>query len=356
MQIDPLPYELEVARVEAEVARLEAELEELDQREKNDRESLEIEEDSLALAQAELERLEGLLTSGTTSQSTVDATRRTMLTQRQSAQKLSAGLALLPSQKRAKEAALAAQRATLEQARLDLGYTAISLPFAATLGDVSLEVGQFVGRGELLFEAFGTDRVDIDAEFIFSDAKKLVGAQARAVLLQAAVAGELPEARLATLFQARVRMSSGELVSEWPARITGLRELVTESSRAVLLRVAVDDPKGQAVPGERPRLMQGAFCEVEMRGLPQPDRIAVPRSAIRNSTVLVLDADDRLRSREVRVDFEQGDAAVLSSGLQPGERVLVSDPGPALEGSLVAPREDDEAAAALDAWVGAAGE
>jgi multidrug efflux pump subunit AcrA (membrane-fusion protein) len=351
VEVDPTPFNLEIARLEADLARSEAELDELTQREANDRASLAIERESLALAEGELERNEGLLAKGTISQSVVDSTRRTTLTQRQSVRALEASLALLPSQRAAKVATTESQRASIKQAKLDLSYTSIRLPFPATLGLVNIEVGQFVARGEVLFEAYGTDRVDVDAEFLYGDARRIVGPEAAAMLSRTGFEKEAAAETLSKLFIANVRMKSGDLVAHWDGRVIGMRELVEASSRALSLRIAVDEPLAKAIPGVRPPLLPGSFCEVELRGLPLADRLVIPRTAILNGSVWILDAEDRLRRRSVDIEFEQGEAAVVASELTAGDRVLVSDPGSALEGSLVAPREDAALAASLRAAV-----
>jgi multidrug efflux pump subunit AcrA (membrane-fusion protein) len=357
VELEAAPYELEIRRIAAEIARHEAELSELALREENDRASLAIENDSLELIEAELARLEALLESGTISTSEVDGVRRSVLGQRQSVQALKSNLALAPAQRAAKEALLESQRAGLEQARLDLTYTRLVAPFELVLGPVALEIGQFVGRGEVLFETYGIDRAVVDAEFLYGEARRVFGPESAARLAAAMAVGPTePLGILGELFTADVTMTSGELRVVWDAHVVGLRELVDSSSRALALRVAVDRPFERAVPGIRPPLLQGTFCEVALRGLPLPDRLVVPRTAVLGGEVWVLDGENRMRSRSVVVEFEQAEAAVVASGLEPGDRVLVSDPGPALEGSLVDPTEDELAAAALARDLGDAGE
>ena len=85
------------------------------------------------------------------------------------------------------------------------------------------------------------------------------------------------------------------------------------------------------------------FCEVELRAKPRTGRIVVPRTAIRDGQVFVLNAENRLESRPVEIAFSQGGLASIRSGLKPGEKLVVSDPTPAIEGMLVEPTDDDAA-------------
>jgi len=61
--------------------------------------------------------------------------------------------------------ALAVQQANLKQAGIDLAKTTIKAPFDCRLGDVNMEVGQFVRAGQLLFKAHGTAVTQIEARF-----------------------------------------------------------------------------------------------------------------------------------------------------------------------------------------------
>jgi multidrug efflux pump subunit AcrA (membrane-fusion protein) len=96
-------------------------------------------------------------------------------------------------------------------------------------------------------------------------------------------------------------------------------------------------------------LVRNMYCEVELRGRTKPPAVVVPRSALDQNTVRVVDADDRLHMRPVEVDFTQGNLAVLKNGVEPGERVVVSDLVPAVEGMLLTPVADEDLAARLTA-------
>ena len=95
------------------------------------------------------------------------------------------------------------------------------------------------------------------------------------------------------------------------------------------------------IPGSRPPLVQGMFCEVEIRGRPKPDKVVIPRSALRGNEVYTV-VDGRLQRRAVTVGFTLDDCVCLASGLEGGERLIVSDPVPAIEGMLLEPTVDDE--------------
>lgn len=61
----------------------------------------------------------------------------------------------------------------------------------------------------------------------------------------------------------------------------------------------------------------------------------------------VVDAEDRLAIREPALRFRGSDFVVIDAGIEPGERVVLSDPVPAIAGMKLAPEDDTEACAEL---------
>jgi hypothetical protein len=64
--------------------------------------------------------------------------------------------------------------------------------------------------------------------------------------------------------------------------------------------------------------------------------------AIHGDHVYVLNGQSRLERRAVDVELVQSDIAVIRSGLEAGETLVVSDPTPAIDGQLVQAVFDDE--------------
>jgi multidrug efflux pump subunit AcrA (membrane-fusion protein) len=346
LRIDTAEYELQVARLEASIQQVESQLAELAVRQENLEASIEIERLSLELARQALERSASLRERGSASQAQVDTDERSVLAQRQSVQNLSSQLELIPSQRAALEASLGVQRAQLAQAELDVGRAVLSAPFDCRLAPVSIEVGQFVAAGEMLFEAHGTAVTEVEAQLSLTRARTLLQ-PSRAVQLVPGVAMDL----LREIFdvEASVRLRGQGETIEWEARFDRVREGLQASTRTIGIVVAVDEPYAQAAPGVRPPLVAGMFCEVELRGPPRPGLVPVPRAAVHGGLAHVLDEENRLQRREVEVAFEQGGVACISGGLSEGDRLVVSDPTPAVIGMLVEPVVDADLARRLEA-------
>ena len=82
-------------------------------------------------------------------------------------------------------------------------------------------------------------------------------------------------------------------------------------------------------PNPTNALQQGQFVTASVVGLTQPNVYLVPQSAVQQSSqgayVWVADEDNRVHSRTVKPGFWSGPNWVINQGLNPGERVVVSN-------------------------------
>ena len=344
VHIDPTEYDLQIARLKAEIAQVEAQQAELGTQEGNYKVALAIEEESLRLAQRELKRIGVLRESNAVAESDYDVTSRAVLSQQQNLQSLRSSLSVLPAQRNALAANLDAKRAALGQAQLDLARTVIEAPFECRLSDVSLEVGQFVAAGERLFEAYGTAVTEVEAQMPIDQVRKLLTPSDGPLDL---TGDAMQTIRAVFNVDAIVRLRTGDFVVEWVGKFDRIREELDLQTRTLRVVIAVDRPYENVVPGKRPPLSPGMFCEVELRGASRPNQVVVPRTSVRNNVVYLVNREDRLEARPVEVAFSQGGFSVIDKGLSGGESLVVSDPTPAIEGMLVEPMLDNQIQANL---------
>lgn len=339
LRIDPAEYELAIAQLEADIAQVGAQMDELVVQEANDRALLKIEKSSLALVERDLQRGEALRKQGAISESRLDQLKRSALSQKQGVQRLRNALKVVPQQRKALEALHAVKRAGLQQAELDLAKTEIKAPFDCRMGEVEIQPGQFLAAGQLLFEGHGTALTEVEIQIPLDRLRILIDPQHQEsppIHMDARTVQALFD------FPVVVRHRSGDFASSWEGRIVRMRERLDPRTRTVGLVVAVDEPYQKAIPGTRPPLVDGMYCEAELRGNVRAAQIVIPRSALHDGYVYVVGEDDRLQRRRVEVAFTQSSFVTLRAGLDAGERVVVSDPTPAIEGSLVDPVLDSE--------------
>ena len=324
-RIDPVDYELALAQLRAELAELQVKQENTD-------DLLEIEQRNLDLATREAERLKKLSEKGTTSRSQADEAERAMLNSRTAVQNLRNSLALIPTQRKVIEAKLA-------QAERDLENTRIHAPFNLRIANLAMETDQYVTTGQKLFEGDSVDRSEVVAQVPLSSLRHLfIGRELR-----------LPDTSLLTNglaefveLQPTIQMDMGGYTAEWQAEFVRFTDRVDSETRTMGVVVALDKPFEKAIPGRRPPLSKGMFVKVQLRGRIQPQRIVIPRMAVREGKVLLVDEQQRLHIKRVERLYDQGNLSVIQSGLDAGQQLVVSDLIPAIEGMRLQAQPDPE--------------
>ncbi|NNE79397.1 MAG: efflux RND transporter periplasmic adaptor subunit [Silicimonas sp.] len=351
LRISPADFKLAIAQADANIRAAEARLSEIAVSETNQIAALEIEDEALRLRAADLERTETLFQNGTISQTALDNARTAHLAQRQKVQSLESALALFPTQRVVQAEQIAVYQATLETAKLNLDRTEMTLPFAARVASVSVEAGQFLLSGQTAALLDGIEAAEIEAQVPIAALRRLLRStmdDTPAIALDPATMTDVLR-RLGLSAKVHLRLESEAIT--WPATVDRISDTIDQRSGTLGVIVRVDTAYSGVEPGERPPLTKGMFVEVSLRGNPE-DGIRVPRSALRDGRLLLADADDRLRAVQVSTALVQDGIALISDGISPGARVLVSQPGNVVDGMLLAVTED----AALMDWLAAAGD
>lgn len=323
VRIDATDYELSVSQAKAELAELEVQ-------EKNARASLAIEERNLNLARKDMQRKQSLLKKGTVSQSSVDDAERVMLSKDSTVQNLRNSLALIPTQRRVLEA-------RVEGALRDIERTEVRAPFTMRIASLSVEADQYVGLGKSMFEGDDVSRIEVDTQLALSTLRNLFIGRKGIVMDVASISEQISTS---IGIDPLVRLDMGNHVAEWQGEFVRFSDSVDPKTRTMGVVVAVDKPFEKIKPGYRPPLSKGMFVQVVLRGRKQHARVVIPRNAIRNSNVYVVDQNNRLLKKPIEILFNQGSFSVIASGLEKGEQVLISDPVPAVSGMLLNPQLD----------------
>lgn len=227
------------------------------------------------------------------------------------------------------EAQLRQAQAELEQAQRDLERTELRAPFEGRVREKSIDVGQFVNRGSPIAKLYAVDYAEVrlpvpDRELSYLDLDLRPGPDGDG-------GGPGPEVRLHAQFAGRQQT--------WSGRVVRTEGEIDPRSRMVNVVARVEKPYGADPP-----LAVGLFVSAEIVGRSVEDAYLLPRAALREdeqgSRVLVVDDSDQLRFRPVEVLRAERDQVVIGTGLAPGERVVVSPLGVAVDGMQVRVVED----------------
>lgn len=319
--IDPRPYQLAVQRIQSEMQQLQKEIDLLQQQRRNHQATLKLAQRDLRIAEAELVRDETLVQKGAIASRERDSRRQWRNRFANAVQEASNLLALIDPQIEKTKAAVAVAQARLAEAELQLEKTRIMAPFDAQVVHTTLTRGEVVQAGHEVAVLYDTSVVEIPVTIPLDDLRWLPGLSP-GTLRQAAqnpAADALDDLPPATV---RWRHTAGSYT--WQGRVQRWEAGLDEQSRTLTLVVVVHDPWRQFRPGHHPPLQPGMFCEVDIEGTTLPNAIVVPRDALHDTHVVYLAQDHRLLSREVRILRLLREQAVIASGLQAGDQVIVS--------------------------------
>ena len=211
---------------------------------------------------------------------------------------------------KAAEADVAAGKAAVQSAKLNLGYAAVTAPISGRIGRALVTEGALVSAAEATQLALVQQTSSVYVNFTQS-------ANEVQQLRRALAGGKLRSAG-AQAAQVRIVLDDGSELAK-PGRLLFTDLSVDAASGQVSLRAEVPNAEGQLLPGQyvRVRLSQGEL----------PAGILLPQQAVKRSnqgdSVLVVGAGNKPEPRMVKVGSAQGNQWVVLDGLKPGEQVIV---------------------------------
>jgi membrane fusion protein (multidrug efflux system) len=219
-----------------------------------------------------------------------------------------------------------AQRAAVEQARINLGYTRVFAPISGRIGKSSVTPGALVTASQTtaLATVQNLDRVYVDVTQSASDILKL-----RRDLAAGTIGGP-------SSAQVQLILEDGSTYPI-PGTLAFSDITVDPGTGSIGLRAVFPNPNGVLLPGlyVRARISKG----VATTGMLIP-QAAVSRDPKGHATVFVVGANGKAELRPIAVSQTVGDKWLVTSGLKPGDRVIVEGlqkvhPGGAVKPALL---------------------
>ncbi|GIX00506.1 MAG: hemolysin D [Pirellulaceae bacterium] len=290
-RIDPRDYQLDVERLTQRLEQEAASLRELDQDIANAQDLLQVAEQELQLANADVERLESL-NANFSSAAELDQARRARLAALNQVVSLKNQLRTLDARRARMQLNLKLAETELEQAKLNLERTVVRAPVDGRIVSEQVEVDSFVQRGTPLVVLEDTSKAEIACNLRMDQLLWILDQQINSAeeLVSAAHAArfELPETAAVIEFRVGGRE---EQVMQWEAvvdRFDGAG--LDPQSRTVPIRLRVDQPyqvhdglgKRLEMTGP-PVLVRGMFVDVIIKTQPGKQLLLVPKLSIKPS-------------------------------------------------------------------------
>jgi multidrug efflux system membrane fusion protein len=197
-------------------------------------------------------------------------------------------------------ATVAADKAAVETAKINLEYTSIYSPINGRTGSVGVKEGNLVKANDVPILVTINQIEPIYVSF------------------------SIPEQQLAELKQysntksLKVEAAPQGSTQHFQGRLTFIDNSVDLTTGTIKLKATFDNAAHMLWPGQ--------FADVNLTLKSQPNAVVVPTAALQTSQsgtyVYVVDQDLTAKQQPVKVGWNVGEDTVIASGLQPGQRVV----------------------------------
>jgi multidrug efflux system membrane fusion protein len=197
-------------------------------------------------------------------------------------------------------ATVAADKAAVETAKINLEYTSIYSPINGRTGSVGVKEGNLVKANDVPILVTINQIEPIYVSF------------------------SIPEQQLAELKQysntksLKVDAAPQGSTQHFQGRLTFIDNSVDLTTGTIKLKATFDNAAHMLWPGQ--------FADVNLTLKSQPNAVVVPTAALQTSQngtyVYVVEQDLTAKQQPVKVGWNVGEDTVIASGLQPGQRVV----------------------------------
>jgi membrane fusion protein (multidrug efflux system) len=324
-QIQKSEYQARVLAAKAALGKAEAEL--ADAKERNAvvqaQELLARAQTGHSLARSNLDRYAPLAKENAVTQIDLDSARAA---EESAKAEVTAAQATLKNQTTAVKynvakatAAVQSAKADLALAEIDLAYCTIYSPISGIIGMQEVNAGNLVGKDGPTLLATISSSGNLDVDFSISEA----------YLLQLTKSAK-PGSRSGVGFEL---LLSDNTVYPQPGHFTVLDRTVDPKTGTIRVRASFPNASNQLRPGQ--------FARLRVAAEERPDAILVPQVAVQElqsaKYVMVVDTDNKVSQRTIKVAERYEDSYIVVEGLKPGERVVTEGVQKVRPGMVVNP-------------------
>ena len=197
-------------------------------------------------------------------------------------------------------ATVAADKAAMETAKINLEYTSISSPINGRTGNIGVKEGNLVKANDVPILVTINQIEPIYVSFAIPEQQL----------------AELKQYSAAQTLKVDAAPQGGS--QHFQGRLTFIDNAVDLTTGTIKLKATFDNAARVLWPGQ--------FVDVKLTLKSQPNAIVIPTAALQTSQngtyVYVINSDLTVQPQPVKIGWNLGDDTVISSGLQPGQRVV----------------------------------
>jgi RND family efflux transporter MFP subunit len=215
-------------------------------------------------------------------------------------------------------------QASILRAKRNLERTEIRAPYDAMIESRMIGLGSFVGTGSKIGKLLGTDIAEVRLP-VADNQLQFLAAQ-----------GENAKVNLIGTF-------AGKNVT-WPAKIARSEGVIDNKSRMSYLVAEVKNPYGLNVddPSKQSPIRFGSYVTAEILGLSLENASVLPRYLVDNNRVAILNSESKLQYADITIARQEGANVIVTSGLQEGDKLIVSALDYPIDGMKLALQSTDD--------------
>lgn len=211
------------------------------------------------------------------------------------------------------QAAVAASKARLQAAKIDLDYTRVTAPISGITSKETMSEGSLVtttAEASLLTKISQLNPIYVNFNMSASESNQL----------RAMLANKQLELNENNSFDVSLVLDSGQIYDE-KGELNFTDSIVSAETGAIRSRAIFKNDQDKILPGE--------FVRVRLQGATRPNVIAIPQRAIMSSQqgkqVWVLSKEDKAEARNITLGQESGELVIVESGLKVGDKVVTDN-------------------------------
>jgi membrane fusion protein, multidrug efflux system len=222
------------------------------------------------------------------------------------------------------EAQVRAAQAQVDLSKINLDYTEIHSPIDGRIGLTAITEGNVVAPGSgTLATIVSQDPMAVTFPVSVREAQILRDRYATHGGFQAVVI--------------RIRLPNGRLYDQ-VGQLNFANNTIDQGTDTLLLRGTIPNPR---IAGGLRELSDNEFVDVLLEGVQPVEVLAIPRSAVlsdqQGDFVFVLGAGDKAEQRRIKLGQSTPTIAAVTSGLAPGDKVIVEGLQRVKPGEVVVP-------------------
>ncbi|MCR9199052.1 MAG: HlyD family efflux transporter periplasmic adaptor subunit [Planctomycetaceae bacterium] len=354
-ELDPTDYQLEVERLSAQLNQTDADLASVDVDRANAEKMLELAKREVALEERHLQRTQRLRQRDSANQAELEQAEMRKLKAENSQQTLVNQIASLEQQKKSRTAARNLVAAQLKKAEKDLQRCRIVSRIEGRIVEDEVEEGDYLKPGEVLAHISDGSQMEVKTKLRAEELAWVWQQHEVQQSLEALSTGDpltLPDVKceVGFLFQGQETIWDGHL-----SRIEGTG--LDRSTRTFPCRVLIEDPRKTRVNDSNggtavspPTLLSGMFVTVRITVESPTPLLELPLEAVRPGGKVWVMRNGKLTVKDVATVHNDDQMALVQShtGLQKGDRVIISPMAAVIEGMKVTEQGESTETATAD--------